>query len=322
VDFELLAQQLVRAIRAHRSQTAFSRWLGYKSNVVYTWEAGRRWPTASEFARACQKTGIDVRAAWTGFYAAAPPWLETLDLASPGATATLLSDLRGNTPITVLAERSGRSRFALGRWLKGEAEPRLPDFLRVVEASSLRLLDWLAGLVDLSELSAAAGAWRRLEARREALLNAPWTAAVLHALELEDYDGSEGWVAERLGMSVEEEERCLCLLAESGQIHRVKSRWKPAGVMAIDTRRYPEVNVRLKGWWAKVGLEQLEAGNQGLFSYNVFTVSDADLESLRELHLAYFRQLRAIVSDSQPGERVVVANVQLFGLDPGPGGRL
>ena len=58
MDFEALAQQLVRAIRAHRSQTAFSRWLGYKSNVVYTWEAGRRWPTASEFVRAGQKTLI------------------------------------------------------------------------------------------------------------------------------------------------------------------------------------------------------------------------------------------------------------------------
>ncbi len=321
MDFDILAQQLIRAIRAHRSQTAFSRWLGYKSNVVYTWEAGRRWPTASEFVRACEKTGIDVRGAWTGFYASAPPWLETLDLASPGATATLLADLRGNTPISALAERTGRSRFAVARWLKGEAEPRLPDFLRLVEGSSLRLLDWLAGLVDLSALPSAADAWRRLEARREALFDAPWTAAVLHCLELEGYDGTEGWVAERLGLSLEEEQRCLRLLADSGQIRRVKTRWEPAAVMAIDTRRYPQVNRELKAWWAQVGLEQLKAGNQGLFSYNVFTVNEADLETLRELHLAYFRQLRAIVSESEPGERVVVANVQLFALDPGPGGR-
>lgn len=321
MDFEILAQQLIRAVRAHRSQTAFSRWLGYKSNVVYTWEAGRRWPTASEFVRACEKTGVDVRGAWVGFYASAPPWLEHLDLASPGGTATLLTDLRGNTPISALAERTGKSRFAVSRWLKGEAEPRLPDFLRLIEASSLRLLDWLAGLVELPELPAAADAWRRLEARREALFDAPWTAAVLHALELERYTGGEGQVAEILGISLEEEERCLGLLAESGQITRSGKKWSPAAVMAIDTRRYPQVNRQLKAWWAQVGLDQLQAGSQGQFSYNVFTCSQDDLEAIRELHLAYYRQLRAIVADSEPGERVVVANVQLFALDEGPWGR-
>ena len=50
-------------------------------------------------------------------------------------------------------------------------------------------------------------------------------------------------------------------------------------------------------------------------SYNLFTVSERDLGRLRELHLAYFRELRAIVAESEPAERVVVANVQLFGLD-------
>ena len=39
------------------------------------------------------------------------------------------------------------------------------------------------------------------------------------------------------------------------------------------------------------------------------------------MRLAYYRQLRAIVADSEPGERVVVANVQLFALDEGPWGR-
>ena len=53
----------------------------------------------------------------------------------------------------------------------------------------------------------------------------------------------------------------------------------------------------------------------GLWSYNVFAVSEADLVKIRELHLAYFRALRAIVAESSPTERVVVANVQLFALD-------
>jgi hypothetical protein len=39
---------------------------------------------------------------------------------------------------------------------------------------------------------------------------------------------------------------------------------------------------------------------------------------VRELHRAYFQELRAIVAGSQPVERVVLANVQLLALDVPP----
>jgi hypothetical protein len=50
----------------------------------------------------------------------------------------------------------------------------------------------------------------------------------------------------------------------------------------------------------------------------VFSVSEADYRRLCEMHLAYFEELRAIVSRSQPEERVVVANLQMFAIDSGP----
>jgi hypothetical protein len=87
--------------------------------------------------------------------------------------------------------------------------------------------------------------------------------------------------------------------------------------MAVDTRRDAASGRRLKAHWARVGLDRVDTDTEGLFSYNVFTVSAADLERLRELHLGYFRALRALVAESSPAERVVVANVQLFALDHG-----
>lgn len=36
---------------------------------------------------------------------------------------------------------------------------------------------------------------------------------------------------------------------------------------------------------------------------------------VREPHRAYFQELRAIIATSEPVERVVLANVQLIGLD-------
>ena len=62
-NYEALASELLRALRGERSQSAFARRLGYKSNIVYSWEAGRAFPTASRALRAAQRTGVDVRAA-------------------------------------------------------------------------------------------------------------------------------------------------------------------------------------------------------------------------------------------------------------------
>ena len=57
--FEALAADLMRALRGKRSQRAFSRRLGMKSNTAYNWEAGRRWPTGARTLWIAQRVGID-----------------------------------------------------------------------------------------------------------------------------------------------------------------------------------------------------------------------------------------------------------------------
>ena len=63
LDFDALAAELMRALRGKRSQRAFSRRLGMKSNTAYSWEAGRRWPTATRFFHIASRTGRDLPAA-------------------------------------------------------------------------------------------------------------------------------------------------------------------------------------------------------------------------------------------------------------------
>lgn len=61
MDFDELASDFLRALRGKRSQLAFSRRLGYRSNVVARWENHRCWPTAAGTLYAASRTGIDVR---------------------------------------------------------------------------------------------------------------------------------------------------------------------------------------------------------------------------------------------------------------------
>jgi DNA-binding transcriptional regulator YiaG len=86
LDFEAIAAEWVRELRGKRSQSAFSRRLGYRSNVVHRWEGRAAWPVS-------------------------------------------------------LAATSGFSRYSVARWLSGEAEPKLPELLQLIEASSRRALN-------------------------------------------------------------------------------------------------------------------------------------------------------------------------------------
>src|SRR5690348_11594 len=76
LDYPRIAAELLRALRGPRSQTAASRRLGHRSNVLYTWESGRRWPTAARFLRYAERMRVDVRGALARFYGAQPAWLE------------------------------------------------------------------------------------------------------------------------------------------------------------------------------------------------------------------------------------------------------
>jgi transcriptional regulator with XRE-family HTH domain len=318
LDTDRVAAELLRALRGARSQVQWSRRLGYRSNVAYAWESGRRWPTAAETLRAVRRSGLDLDAALRAFLGQRPPWVDEVDVATAEGVARLLDDLRGALPITDLARRAGVSRSAMSRWLSGSTQPRLPEFLGAVEAASVRLVDFVTALVPADQVPSVRPLWERLEARRRGAFEAPWTQAVVRALELVDYRAlpahEPGWVARRLGIAPEEEAVCLGHLERSGQIRWDGARWQ-VEALAVDTRTSPEIGPHLKAHWTGVARERIDAGAPGQFSYNVFTVSQRDLARIRELHLAYYQELRAIVADSEPAERVVVANVQLFALD-------
>lgn len=319
MDFEVIAGELLVALRGRRSQVAWSRRLGYKSNVAYSWESGRRWPSAAEALRAAERSGVDLRAALVRFFGNEPAWLAAApSLTSPELVARFLEELRGSVSVSDLARRAKLSRYSVTRWLSGDTQPRLPDFLCILEAASLRLVDFVTCLVPPASMPSVQVLWERLESRRRGAFELPWTQAVLRVFELEAYLATpahdDAWIARRLGIGVDEARRCREFLEDTGQAVRVGAHFRHE-VMAVDTRRAPEVGRHLKAHWTHVGEERIRAGAEGQFSYNVFTVSEVDLERIRKLHLAYFEALRGIVAESKSSERVVVANVQLFPLD-------
>jgi DNA-binding transcriptional regulator YiaG/DNA-binding phage protein len=318
LDYARLSAELIRALRGKRSQMALSRRLGYKTNILYIWEAQKGAPTGAGFLRLAQRCGVDVRQALVQFYRTPPPWLAEHEPISPAGVAALLDDLRGATTLVETARKLRVSRFALSRWLKAEAEPRLPDFLELIEVSSLRLLDFVALLTDPLAVPSLAERWSELQQARRAAYERPWSHAILRAIELEQYQAlpehEPGWLARTLGLSREEEDACIELLLKTGQIEQSAGKWRVRQALSIDTRRDPEAARKLQAWWARVGQERFADNSPGVFSYNLFAVSNADLARIEALQRAHFRELRTIIAQSQPVENVAVVNLQVFSL--------
>jgi len=325
LDWEAIAAEWVRELRGKRSRAAFSRHLGYQSNVVHRWESGSAWPTAARFLASCARCGKDVHAAYAAFFLKAPSWLGQHDPCSAEAVAAFLNQLQGKTTLLSLSASSGYSRYALARWLKARAEPKLPEFLRLIEASTRRALDFIATLSDPAALDSARAHWQRLESLRHAAYQETWSHAVLRALELAEYNergGDSGWLGEVLGISAEQSERALAVLEKTGQIARRGARWVPLPATAVSTGRHPATLGILTRAWTQVALERIEQRAPAHFGYSLFAVSRKDLRRLRDLQLEYLREMQSIIAQSSPNECVGLLCLQLLDLRPGEGNAL
>ena len=115
MDYETLSKQLVRALRGKRSQVALSRRLQCRSNVVYSWESGRRWPTAATFFQLALTVHTPLAERLAAFLGGLPPSLVGADFAAPESAARLLEHLRGGTTVVELARRVGIHRVSVAR---------------------------------------------------------------------------------------------------------------------------------------------------------------------------------------------------------------
>jgi len=317
---ESSARQLLRAIRGKRSQVAFSRRLGYRSNVVADWETGRRFPTGAEMLRACTLARIDVIRALSKFAAVGVPILSALprqEGLTPQVLAQWLDALRGKQTLASLAVRCQTSRYAVGRWLSGQTQPRLPDFLLLVEALTGRVADLLAQLVPIELIPALLAEQRQRMTLRELAVAQPWTEAILRVLETKDYQSqpkhTNDWIAGYLRIDASVVHMSLSLLHAAGVLRLEEGKYFVQDILTVDTKSDPASFSALQAHWAKIVTERIfDRHADDITSYNVFSCSRADFARIRELHREYYHQVRAIVAASEPIEVVGLLSTALL----------
>jgi DNA-binding phage protein len=306
---QLAARQILRAVRGTRSQKAFSRRLGYAGNPVADWEAGRRSPTAIETLRACDRVGIDVQQAFGRFHSAI---LERRD--GSFDLGAWLSDIKGSRPTSEIAQNYPCDRQRVARWLRGATEPRLHEFLQLVDTITGRTCDLVAALVPIGRVPSLHPEYIRREAARMLAYEEPWTEAIVRLAEVVDgrMDRSAfvDAVVHTFALEPPVAERCLDKLEAASILVAESGGYRCGRSMTIDTRAVPT----LKAHWCRVAQERLASPQPGdLFSYNVMAMSHEDAERIRNLMLATFREIRSIVENTPSEERVAVVNLQMMG---------
>ncbi len=318
MDFEALSSELLRALRGKRSRPGVSRLLGYKTNIAQRWETGRCWPTATTFFGICRRLRLPPERRIESFLQRRPTWLAGVDLERTSGVAALLTELRGRTPIRVVAQRSGYNRFSVSRWLSGAGDPKLPELLSLIDACSRRVLDFVAAFVDPALLPCAAKRWQQLSLMREGAYSQPLSHAILRALELDEYRAGgyrqASYLSEKTGASPDEVRSALEFLSASGQIKKSQRGYRPAQVSVVDTGVDPERARALRLTWTRLALERLEAGRPGSFGYSLFAISRQDLHRVQQVQAEFLREMQAIIAGSSANDCVALYCAQLLDL--------
>lgn len=304
---ETAARQILRALRGERSQLQFSRWLGYRSNVLADWEGGHRFPSGAEWLRAAARAGVDVPAALVRFSGrAAECWSD-----GEAGLARWLDALRGTTSHIELAARTGASRHQVGRWLSGRACPRLPELLLLVDGMTGRVPDLVAELVDIEAVPALALRHHAARRARSLAWDQPWALAVLMLVDVGiPVEGGAAHVAARLGLTEAHAQECIELLVAAGLVTPgPEGFWVALSAPSLSTTDDARA-IELRRFWTAVACDRV-GDRRDVHSFNLFSVSAADLDRIRALQRAYFRELRGIVAASTPAERVGLVVLQV-----------
>jgi DNA-binding phage protein len=278
-------------------------------------------PTAAEALRHCRRAGIDLLAVFKAFHAPTAKVLREPDAAS---TAAWLRAFVGGQKQQQIAQSTGLSRFSVGRILSGECEPRLPQFLALVQALTFRVEDFVDAWVGAQAVPLLTARYMRMRAAREALFEQPLCLAVMCLLDTRalarPVEEQVRELARVLDRSRPQVRRAIAMLTRGGVLSAEQGRYRLTGSLVLDATSNAERERAARMHWAKVASQRLRRPSESdLFSYNVFSIGRDDFPKLQELQRAFFRSARALIAGSEPTDLAGLLVVHSFAWDPSDG---
>jgi len=312
IDWTIASRQLLRALRGPRSQVAFSRRLGFRSNIAAAWEGGHRAPSVPTFFDACERVGVDLPDAMTRFHPAIAPHFD------PQEPAPWLRELRGDTSTASLADALEVSPSRIRRWMAGRAHPRLETFLALVDALTGRASDLVACLVDIDAVPELADRVHAVEAARRLAIEHPWSAAirVLVGTHRPRAQGAAGALGHLLDVGSDEVQHALDVMLAAGTIALVGERLCPVEAVTVDLGTLTDAQrLAMRQHWARAAGARAGRHPDDAIGYSVVAVGPEQLEAIRETYRRANRRVRTLVAGCEERELAALLVTQVLVLD-------
>lgn len=320
-DPDRVTLEVVRALRAGRSQRALSMRLGFSSNMLYRWESGRRTPRTEQVFALARKVGVDPAEALARLHASATATARVHPVDSPAFVTTWLVEACAAFPVADIAAAADLSRQSLGRLLRGETSATFSDFLAIVQVTTRMAGDFVGGLVDPTQVPSLAAHLALVARQRDCALHHPWMPGLMLLLDHPRYVAlpahDDAWVAHALGIATDDVAAGVAAFETARLVRWEGAHLVRAGARHVMTmgRQSMAVYQATNTHYADLASRRIADGT-GMMSYTVFHCAD---EAVRDMADALYGGLRTAFNRAMASghERVGLMTVQVVPLDDG-----
>lgn len=310
LDYDILAAEIVRALRGALSQREFSKKLKFSFNQVGKWESQATAVRWSDFIFICKQTGIDIEKHLRNSFF----WNLEDDFSAPQFLRTLLSffgTIQRVDDVPVLKKNAANIK----KWLRGETEPRFSEVLQFIDQTPLVLSSWLGEFLDLTKIDALKNR-RKADHQATELLNLdPTCPLVLAALGTNDYvkslSHSSKIISQMVGLPLRQIDDAILELLGRRLIRMVNGKYVASGG---DLGPLPSQNLKsLTKYLSQRGIDQ---HGSSVSSCQLHPISEAAAKKISDLTVRFHYQISEILkTDQQPKTKVRCTLVQSFDLD-------
>ena len=315
IEWDAVARELVKALRGRSTQGALSRRLGFKTNVVYRWEAGLRAATADDLL-ALIRLRIDQSELklWSFALGSNGTRLDT----PPFEWAVWLKTLRGDQSVRDIAESLGISQQAVRRIFRGDSTPSLSRLLNLIQCLSNRIINFIELLTDSSLLKSLKGMRTLVEAQMAITFKHIHAESIIACLETRGYaelpNHSNEWIAKRLALPVEVVEETVEALVAGRGIKSRKGKYRTQDHRMANTQiRSKSDAKRLARHWTNVSMALAEERTRS--GYLVFSADQEAIDEIGRIMTEAMHQVIARVAKAKSVDRVSVLTVNMSQLD-------
>jgi hypothetical protein len=312
IDNKLIGQ-IIKSIRASKSQGYITLKLKHSSNIISKWESGQVRITWKDFVSLCNVCKINIDVAFENYFHYYGDILNQSDL---------LAFIVGNQKILKLAEQTSISYDKFLRLQKGETPLYVVDFFQILSRNEIgQLIGFLEQLIELSKLPAFKEHYEEKQKIINFSYKNPDMAAVYGSLKINQAKNKTSieQVAIECGLDLKNANELIKKMLELEILSQVKGKISTQSLDIADDRGNKDGVRNVRAHWLKKAIatnenqEMLQPKDRDSFGSIVFPTTYKTREKIISLYLKFFDDMKqAVVDDVDEPELLQVLSFQLF----------